>query len=128
MKTQRRDGLLVRPEFEELLEYVTKDPYKIRLPALLQLQALKSMELSENVESNLQVEHSRAQRYQDMERQNRARLVFRKTCTRQLSDRTVVHNGPRVHRQAPAQRTLEQMHHRRLVDSRRRLARPLILP
>ena len=49
MKTQRRDGLLVRPEFEELLEYVTKDPYRIRLPALLQLAALQSMELSENV-------------------------------------------------------------------------------
>ena len=44
-------GLEVRPEFEALLQEALDDKYKIRLPTQLQITALKSLELSDHVDS-----------------------------------------------------------------------------
>ena len=52
-------GLDVRPEFEALLQEVLDDKYKIQLPAQIAISALKSLELSDHVESNLEFDHSR---------------------------------------------------------------------
>ena len=52
-------GLEVRPEFEALLQEVLDENYKIHLPAQIALSALKSLELSDHVESNLEFDHSR---------------------------------------------------------------------
>ena len=56
-------GLDVRPEFEALLSEVLNDTTKIRLPAQIAINALKSLELSEHIESNLEFDHSRKARY-----------------------------------------------------------------
>ena len=56
-------GLNIRPEFEALLSEVINDETKIRLPAQLAINALKSLELSEHIESNLEFDHSRKARY-----------------------------------------------------------------
>ena len=55
-------GLEVRPEFEALLEEVLDEKCKIQLPAQLAISALKSLELSDHVESNLEFDPSRRAR------------------------------------------------------------------
>ena len=47
-------GLDVRPEFEALLNEGLNDKTKIRLPGQIAISALKSLELSEHIESNLE--------------------------------------------------------------------------
>ena len=64
-------GLEIRPEFEALLKEVLDDKYKIQLPAQLAISALKSLELSEHVESNLEFDHTRQARYKEFAEMHR---------------------------------------------------------
>ena len=46
-------GMIVRKEFDQLLDLYLRDPNKIKLPRRIELAALDSIELSKDVTSNL---------------------------------------------------------------------------
>ena len=56
-----RRGMIVRKEFDQLLDLYLKDSSKIKLPARIELAALDSLELSREVTSNLDDQDNRKQ-------------------------------------------------------------------
>ena len=58
MGVERR-GMIVRKEFDQLLDLYLKDSSKIKLPQRIELAALDSIELSKEVTSNLNDQDNR---------------------------------------------------------------------